>query len=134
MSTESHDARPACTCPSGDGSLQWPCPAHPPTQKQVAVEFVDHATLQKMWSDYINRCSVNDPPDRRHAYVTGVQHGAKLRAASTAAPFMPPGFTVDEISTACGIVGVLNEAEQQSVFDCLRGLRSAQGQASNPVA
>lgn len=20
----------ACTCPSGDGSLRWPCPAHPP--------------------------------------------------------------------------------------------------------
>lgn len=19
-----------CTCPSGDGSLRWPCPAHPP--------------------------------------------------------------------------------------------------------
>ena len=22
---------PNCTCPSGDGSLRWPCPAHPPT-------------------------------------------------------------------------------------------------------
>jgi hypothetical protein len=21
---------PTCTCPSGDGSLRWPCPAHPP--------------------------------------------------------------------------------------------------------
>ena len=21
---------PRCTCPSGDGSLCWPCPAHPP--------------------------------------------------------------------------------------------------------
>lgn len=21
----------ACTCPSGDGSLRWPCPQHPPT-------------------------------------------------------------------------------------------------------
>lgn len=20
----------ACTCPSGDGSLRWPCPVHPP--------------------------------------------------------------------------------------------------------
>lgn len=19
-----------CTCPSGDGSLRWPCPVHPP--------------------------------------------------------------------------------------------------------
>lgn len=23
-------ADPVCTCPSGDGSLRWPCPAHPP--------------------------------------------------------------------------------------------------------
>ena len=22
---------PTCTCPSGDGSLRWPCPVHPPT-------------------------------------------------------------------------------------------------------
>ncbi|HBU0988268.1 TPA: DUF551 domain-containing protein [Klebsiella pneumoniae] len=22
-------ASPVCTCPSGDGSLRWPCPAHP---------------------------------------------------------------------------------------------------------
>nr|WP_309467086.1 DUF551 domain-containing protein [Escherichia coli] len=22
-------AYPACTCPSGDGSLRWPCPVHP---------------------------------------------------------------------------------------------------------
>lgn len=22
-----------CTCPSGDGSLRWPCPTHPPTER-----------------------------------------------------------------------------------------------------
>ncbi|OVE47200.1 hypothetical protein, partial [Chromobacterium violaceum] len=22
--------QPTCTCPSGDGSLSWPCPQHPP--------------------------------------------------------------------------------------------------------
>ncbi|QXH44231.1 hypothetical protein KSS93_15130 [Pseudomonas xanthosomatis] len=26
--------RLTCTCPSGDGSLRWPCPAHPPEEKQ----------------------------------------------------------------------------------------------------
>ncbi len=50
MSTETHDARPACTCPSGDGSLQWPCPAHPPVQPapaqpQVAGEAVGYNAL-----------------------------------------------------------------------------------------
>lgn len=29
-------AAPICTCPSGDGSLQWPCPTHPPTSPQPA--------------------------------------------------------------------------------------------------
>jgi hypothetical protein len=28
--TEPHDSA-SCTCPSGDGSLRWPCPTHPPT-------------------------------------------------------------------------------------------------------
>lgn len=23
-----------CTCPSGDGSLRWPCPKHPPQQQE----------------------------------------------------------------------------------------------------
>lgn len=23
-----------CTCPSGDGSLRWPCPEHPPVAKE----------------------------------------------------------------------------------------------------
>ncbi len=26
-----------CTCPSGDGSLQWPCPAHPPKASNLAA-------------------------------------------------------------------------------------------------
>ncbi len=47
----------ACTCPSGDGSLRWPCPLHPPEQWQpmesapkdgsllrLLVEFTEHAT------------------------------------------------------------------------------------------
>lgn len=25
----------ACTCPSGDGSLRWPCPVHPPTESSL---------------------------------------------------------------------------------------------------
>ncbi|AYD86249.1 hypothetical protein JTF60_gp02 [Microbacterium phage Efeko] len=24
-----------CTCPSGDGSLRWPCPEHPPTPAEL---------------------------------------------------------------------------------------------------
>lgn len=28
------DAPARCTCPSGDGSLRWPCPSHPPDRRQ----------------------------------------------------------------------------------------------------
>ncbi len=28
-----------CTCPSGDGSLRWPCPKHPPAAAQEAVAY-----------------------------------------------------------------------------------------------
>lgn len=44
-----------CTCPSGDGSLRWPCPAHPPdtlaTQlRGYAVAIQDE---QPYWADKI---------------------------------------------------------------------------------
>lgn len=26
-----------CTCPSGDGSLRWPCPVHPPTIHELLM-------------------------------------------------------------------------------------------------
>ena len=29
--------KPTCTCPSGDGSLRWPCPVHPPEVKALAL-------------------------------------------------------------------------------------------------
>jgi hypothetical protein len=32
MSTD----KPTCTCPSGDGSLRWPCPAHPSQEAKPA--------------------------------------------------------------------------------------------------
>lgn len=30
-------AAPACTCPSGDGSLRWPCPEHPAPAPEAAL-------------------------------------------------------------------------------------------------
>lgn len=38
------DAPQNCTCPSGDGSLRWPCPAHPAPQ-QEAQEPVGHLRM-----------------------------------------------------------------------------------------
>lgn len=32
----------ACTCPSGDGSLRWPCPTHPPQAAGVSEAWALH--------------------------------------------------------------------------------------------
>ena len=36
-----------CTCPSGDGSLRWPCPAHPPTQERKPMTDGEILEAQK---------------------------------------------------------------------------------------
>ena len=40
----------------------------------------DFSTLRRMWSQYMEACFDQDPPDRMHAYMTGVMHGSKLSA------------------------------------------------------
>ncbi|WP_028634919.1 hypothetical protein [Pseudomonas parafulva] len=40
-----------CTCPSGDGSLRWPCPVHPPGRTDDAVgagEMLERFTLHEL--------------------------------------------------------------------------------------
>lgn len=32
---EANTREPVCTCPSGDGSLRWPCPVHKPTDPEA---------------------------------------------------------------------------------------------------
>ena len=42
------DVDSTCTCPSGDGSLRWPCPQHPPTpQADVLAEVRAHCVTQR---------------------------------------------------------------------------------------
>ncbi|MPS35040.1 MAG: hypothetical protein E2593_07065 [Stenotrophomonas sp.] len=40
-----------CTCPSGDGSLRWPCPKHPPAAApaEMSPEFTDTARAAIAW-------------------------------------------------------------------------------------
>ena len=49
-----------CTCPSGDGSLRWPCPAHPPEAQPVAGDAV--AVIEEMRSRMSSRGRVGDGP------------------------------------------------------------------------
>lgn len=58
-----------CTCPSGDGSLRWPCPAHPAPQPPAAPGVQDAAEL---------RAEV----DRLNAIINTPQADDFLRAAS----------------------------------------------------
>lgn len=75
-----------CTCPSGDGSLRWPCPQHPPTRddpqqvaegvrvtEAMAVELLEYLPLGR------SRYSVR-------------QATAALKAALAAQPAVPEGF------------------------------------------
>jgi len=41
-----------CTCPSGDGSLRWPCPQHPPTPQADVLAEVRAA--DKTWRKNAN--------------------------------------------------------------------------------
>ncbi len=42
---------PTCTCPSGDGSLRWPCPKHPPAAApaEMSPELTDTARAAIAW-------------------------------------------------------------------------------------
>lgn len=35
-----------CTCPSGDGSLRWPCPAHAPS-----IDTLEFRRLMRQWAE-----------------------------------------------------------------------------------
>ena len=45
---------PRCTCPSGDGSLRWPCPAHPPEAQPVGSVVwsagIENTMIEVKWS------------------------------------------------------------------------------------
>ena len=43
---------PVCTCPSGDGSLRWPCPVHPPSAP-VGDDPIDASDN----AEYIEHCA-----------------------------------------------------------------------------
>lgn len=59
VDAETHNIEPlyrhapkVCTCPSGDGSLRWPCPVHPPEVKVVLPErklIAGHLTVNESY-------------------------------------------------------------------------------------
>lgn len=47
MAAPRQDAPQNCTCPSGDGSLRWPCPAHPAPQQAALLMQREIALMEK---------------------------------------------------------------------------------------
>ncbi|HCC2947440.1 TPA: DUF551 domain-containing protein [Klebsiella pneumoniae] len=88
-------ASPFCTCPSGDGSLRWPCPAHPgnspaqsdccPAQNHVSPEQNGDTPAQSQgWI----QVSEQMPPSR-HEVLVGRWWGEKPRWCCKWATYIP---------------------------------------------
>ncbi|HBV4138874.1 TPA: DUF550 domain-containing protein [Klebsiella quasipneumoniae] len=88
-------AEPVCTCPSGDGSLHWPCPVHPgnspaqsyccPAQNSVAPEQNGDTPAQSQgWIPVSERM-----PPSRHEVLVGRWWGEKPRWCCKWATYIP---------------------------------------------
>lgn len=64
----------ACTCPSGDGSLRWPCPKHPPEAAPVQLpENVYTLRIRGRLHDYTPALPAFDLEDGEHKLYTEQQ-------------------------------------------------------------
>lgn len=58
VSLENHratmlQAEPVCTCPSGDGSLRWPCPVHPGNSPVIPDTWIPVSERLPERGDYL---------------------------------------------------------------------------------
>ncbi|MDE1587375.1 DUF551 domain-containing protein [Klebsiella quasipneumoniae] len=88
-------ASPVCTCPSGDGSLRWPCPVHPgnspaqsdccPAQNHVSPEQNgDTPAKNQGWIPVSEQM-----PPSRHEVLVGRWWGEKPRWCCKWATYIP---------------------------------------------
>lgn len=71
-------ASPVCTCPSGDGSLRWPCPVHPGNSPAIPDGYVmvpKEATEEMLQASY-REASVYSPTAYR-AMIAAAQQEVK---------------------------------------------------------
>jgi len=90
----------ACTCPSGDGPLRWPCPAHPPTEvrprgtvappaddvseaAEAAAEAKYPMGVSTMGWSYEDAAEYNG---RHEGFIEGFLAAAGVRPRGTATP------------------------------------------------
>jgi hypothetical protein len=101
-----------CTCPSGDGSLRWPCPQHPPAAAKASASW-EVKTWRERYAEarakgngprvpmgLTEQCKDAEIVDLR-AYVAGLETGtnrlneiiADLRAALAGREAAPPDYS-----------------------------------------
>lgn len=80
-------AAPVCTCPSGDGSLRWPCPVHPGNSPVIPDGWTcnDKANAALMMLD---RIETVDPVDDDR--VDGIKRIVRELAAAPQSPGSEP--------------------------------------------
>jgi len=63
--------RERCTCPSGDGSLRWPCPEHPPVVDDTAAISALREARAETWDEAISAVFAwwSAPPEQRPAGI-----------------------------------------------------------------
>lgn len=78
---------PVCTCPSGDGSLRWPCPVHPGNSPAIPDGWTgnDKANAALMMLD---RIETVDPVDDDR--IDGIKRIVRDLAAATQSPGSEP--------------------------------------------
>lgn len=61
-----------CTCPSGDGSLRWPCPQHPPEDRRTAPEDRQLPHYDDIAIDHFAGAMKGRPEAERRAAAVGM--------------------------------------------------------------
>ena len=101
-----------CTCPSGDGSLRWPCPQHPPTPQVVETvegrDAIPVGTVVRSASGTIG-CRYDD----HRGLVFGEDVAFEWSLLALPLTVLYPHPTPDVLAEvrACGAVWVCPEAE-----------------------
>ena len=103
-----------CSCPSGDGSLRWPCSVHPPETKPAPVDGSLRAAVLKWWAEHQYDTDSHPEDGERNVYSEPPEF---VRIAR-----QPAAPSTDKCST-CGGAGWVafdswSEAHHKKCPDC----------------
>lgn len=87
---------PRCTCPSGDGSLRWPCPVHPASETHVEMRLRHKREFNALCGDgfHYQECSCGTSgsyPEEIKWCVCGKAFASAEPQSPAQAPAVLPG-------------------------------------------